>query len=132
MQGKALITRLSELGVGFISWDGVEMLGVDNILAYIQQGGKEENENYSETGIKRSNEWHKGRVAHFYNNPHLIDMVSIKEELEGFLEVEDGNHRLMAAILLQTGGFLQHIAVDFNGSPETWDYLTGVSSSYDF
>ncbi len=126
-----LISRLLSYGIGKkCYWQGPPITVKDVISArgHVPLQPSHETRPYNFSG-DRFNPWHIGRVLYFAENPDKISAISIDAVCDGgrmyaVPVCDDGNHRLMGAIIVG----MKRIPSTFGGIVDLCEYLDGKTN----
>lgn len=121
------------------NWGQEESINLAVIEKSVKKGVEEISEPYGDDWKypvqgNKSVEWHIGRIIYFINHPDEIRNVNIDNEYSGdyifpIPVIIDGNHRVLAAIYLNSVGKLEKMHCNYGGRLDLLDYLKGVSDT---
>lgn len=135
-----LVDRLS----GFFtedhwSWNDGESVWLDDISRALHENQSEEATPFGDAAKYSCMEckptaWHIRRVLYFIKHPDEIRDIEIDNLCNGCYicpipEIVDGNHRLLAAIWLNSRGEMDVVHCRYGGRDDLFEYLTGVSDT---
>ncbi len=117
------------------AWNLNEVIRLDDISRAIQEGKEEQSSPFGDCwhyrpSEARTTEWHIRRIIYFINHPEEIrdiglDNFCYEDYIFPIPVIEDGNHRILAAMWLNEHGKMEKVHCLYGGRLDLLDYLTG-------